>query len=176
MNNQILKIISSLKGSLLGIGLEEDILLDAIENNENIQTCYLLTPKNSNNKKFNLTKRGRNKKINIKKVRKHFKKKSLNNIICNYKAIKQFQKSFIPNSVYLNNRDLYIYGSKEDIKLLKQKYQRYTKNIEIIHTDEGNILKVNNKNTKTNFFKDTFYKIKDTTSEILDILTDLLIN
>ena len=42
MNNQILKIIKKLKGSLLGIGLNEENLLDAIENNDNIQTCYLL--------------------------------------------------------------------------------------------------------------------------------------
>ena len=174
--NDIVKIINNLKGSLLGIGFDDNILLDAIENNNNIQTCYILTPKNIGNKKFTLTKRGRNKKINIKKIKKHFKKKSIDNIICKYEVIKPFQKSFIPNSIYLNKKYLYIYGNKQEINILKQKYQRYTKNIQIENLENISILKVNNTNTKNNFFKDNYYKIKDTLSDIIELLTDLLIN
>lgn len=176
MNEQILKIINNLEGSLLGIGFEDNLLLDAIDKNDKIHTCYLLTSKKINSKNFSLTKHGRNKKINIKKIKKYFKKKSLNNIICNYKIIKQFQKSFIPNSIYLNNNNLHIYGNKKDLENIKNKYQRYTNDIEIIHSENGSILKINNQKTKNNFFKDTFYKINDTASDILETLTDLLIN
>ena len=42
MNKQILEIINNLKGSLLGIGLNDNTFLDAIEQNNNINTCYLL--------------------------------------------------------------------------------------------------------------------------------------
>ncbi len=176
MNEQIKNILKKMQGSLLGIGFDNDDLLDIIENNDNIHTCFLLTPKKINSKNFNMTKHGRNKKINIKKIKKHFKKKSIDNILCNYKTIKQFQKSFVPNSIYLNNHNLYIYGSKREIKNLQKKYQRYTNNTEIISSDDGCILKVNNKNTKNNFFKDNYYKIKDTASEALDLITDILIN
>ena len=176
MNKKLIDIINNLKGSLLGIGFEESSILDAIENNENIHTCYLMTAKSIKSKKFSMTKHGRNKKINIKKIRKYFKKKSINTIICNYKTIQKFQKSFVPNSVYLNSEDLYIYGTKEELTLLKEKYQRYTNEIQFISLEEDTILKINNQNTKTNFFKDSYYKIKDTASEVTELLTDLLIN
>lgn len=176
MNNQILKIIKKLKGSLLGIGLNEENLLDAIENNDNIQTCYLLNNISLTGKKFNITKRGKNKKINIKKIKKYFKKKSLDTIICNYNIIKQFYRSFIPNSIYLCHKTIYIYGSKEDLKQLKNKYQRYTKNIELNKYDENYLLKINTQNTKNHFFKDLLYKTKDFGSDAANLITDLLIN
>ena len=37
-----------MQGSLLGIGFDNDDLLDIIENNDNIHTCFLLTPKKIN--------------------------------------------------------------------------------------------------------------------------------
>ena len=176
MNNQILKIIKNLKGSLLGIGLNEENLLDAIENNDNIQTCYLLNNISLTGKKFSITKRGKNKKINIKKIKKHFKKKSLDTIICNYNIIKQFYRSFVPNSIYLTSKTIYIYGSKKDLEELKNKYQRYTKNIELNKYDENYLLKINAQNTKNHFFKDLLYKIKDFGSDAANLITDLLIN
>lgn len=176
MNEKILKIINNLQGSLLGIGFEDSTLLDAIENNDNIYTCYLLTQKNLNSKKFNMTKKGRNKKINIKKIRKYFKKKSIDTIICNYETIKSFYRSFIPNSIYLNKDTLYIYGKKEDLENLKLKYQRYTNDIEIEKTNDGHIMKINNQNTKNKPIKDTLFKLKDFGSDTVEIMTDLLIN
>lgn len=176
MNEKILEIVNQMKGSLLGIGITDTDVLDAIESNDGIHTCYILSNLSLTGKKFSMTKRGRSKKVNIKKIKKQFKKKALDNVICNYDIIKQFQRSFVPNSVYLNNGYLYIYGSKDEIENLKQKYQRYTNDIEMIETEEGSIMKVNNKNTKNNFFKDTLFKIKDFGSDALEFLTDLLIN
>ena len=75
MENELLKIIKKIKGSLLGIGMTESILLDAIEENDNIDTCYILSNVSLTGKKFNMIKKGRNKKINIKKLKKKFKKK-----------------------------------------------------------------------------------------------------
>ena len=176
MNEKLLQIINNLEGSLLGIGFEDNILLDAIENNNSIHSCYLLTKKNPSSKKFNMTKKGRNKKINIKKIKKQFKKKSLDTIICNYEVIKPFYRSFIPNSIYLNKGTLYLYGEKENLENLKPKYQRYTNDIKIEKTDDGYIMKINNQNTKNNFVKDTLFKLKDFGSDAIDIMTDLLIN
>lgn len=176
MNKQILEIINNMKGSLLGIGLNDGTLLDAIESNDDIHTCYILSNLSLTGKKFSMTRRGRNKKINIKKIKKYFKKKSLDNIICNYDIIKQFQRSFVPNSIYLNSGYLYIYGSKTEIESLKQKYQRYTNDIEISSSEDGFIMKVNNENTKNNFFKDTLFKIKDLGTDVIDFITELLIN
>ena len=107
---------------------------------------------------------------------KYFKKKSLNTIVCNFDIIKKFQRSFVPNSVYLNNGTLYIYGQKKELENLKLKYQRYTKDISIEKADDFYIMKINNQNTKNNFFKDTFFKIKDFGSDVIELITDILIN
>ena len=176
MNEQLLKIIKNLKGSLLGIGITDDSILEAIEKNDDIHTCYILSTLSLTGKKFSLTKRGRNKKVNIKKIKKYFKKKSLDTIICNYSTIMQFQRSFIPNSVYLNKGSLYIYGEKADLESLKKKYQRYTKDIEIKKLNKGFIIKINNQKTKNHFFKDLFYRSKDLAIDIIDLVTEILIN
>lgn len=176
MNKQMLEIINSLKGSLLGVGINDDAILDAIEQNDNIHTCYLLTDISKTGKKFSMAKHGKNKKINIKKIKKYFKKKSLNTIICNFNAIKQFQRSFVPNSIYLNNETLYIYGEKEELENLKIKYQRYTNDISIKKADSLYIMQINNQNTKNNFFKDILFKLKDFASDTTEFITDILIN
>ena len=176
MKDLILKEIKSMKGSLLGIGIDDLDMLDEIEENDNIDTCYILSSNQTGIKKFNFYKKGQNKIINIKKIKKYFRKKSLNNIICNYDTIKKFMKGFIPNSVYLNNGTLYIYGNLKDLKNLKERYNRYTNDTELIKNNKEFLLKVNNKNTKNNVFKDLIYKIKDLFDEIIDFLTDLLIN
>ena len=176
MNEEILNIVNKMKGSLLGIGITDTAILDAIENNNDIHTCFILSNLSLTGKKFSITKRGRSKKVNIKKIKKQFKKKSLDNVICNYGIIKQFQRSFVPNSIYINNGYLYIYGSKTEIESLKKKYQRYTNDITINETKDGFIMKINNQKTKNNFFKDALFKIKDFTSDTLELITDLLIN
>ena len=176
MENELLKIIKKIKGSLLGIGMTESILLDAIEENDNIDTCYILSNVSLTGKKFNMIKKGRNKKINIKKLKKKFKKKSLDTVICNYDIIKQFYRSFVPNSIYINKEYLYIYGNKKDLENLSKKYQRYTKDVELLENKENYILKINNTNTKNKFFKDKIYRIKDFSIDAVDFITELLIN
>ncbi len=176
MDEKLLQIVKKAKGSFLNIGLTDNQLLDAIEQNDNIDTCYLLSNASLTGKKFNVIGFHRNKKINIKKIRKYFKKKSLDTVMCNYEIIKQFRRSFVPNSVYINKEMLYIYGNKDELEEISSKYKRYTSDIELIKTKDKYILKVNNKNTKNNFFKDNFYKTKDFISDSLDFITELLIN
>ncbi len=176
MNKQVLEIIEKIKGSLLGIGLEDETLLDAIEENENIKTCYLLSNLSLTGKRFSITKHGKSKKINIKKIKKQFKKKSLDNIICNFDIIKQFYRSFIPNSIYLCNKTIYIYGKKQDLEKIKPKYQRYTNKIVIEESENDSVMKINVQNTKSHFFKDASYKIVDFASDSIELITDILIN
>lgn len=165
-------ILESLKGSVLGIGIDES-LLDIISENENIHTCYIMTDK-TQNKNFNYFGKGRNKKINIKKIRKVFKKKKIDYIICNYNVIKPFIRRFISNSIYINKEKLYIYGNKKDLKELESKYKRYTNDVKLEDNKDMSILIINNKNVKTNFFKDKKYIIKDAFESGLDILTNFL--
>lgn len=177
MKENIIKEINKMKGSLLGIGIDDPSMLDAIENNEKIDLCYILSNGGkTESKKFKLFKRGRTKKISIKKLKKHFRKKSLDNILCDYKVIKKFYRSFVPNSIYINKGKLLIYGNIKELDKIKEKYERYTNDIKIEKTNKTFLLIINNKYTKTNIIKTRYYKIKDLLNDSLDYLTDFLTN
>ncbi len=176
MEKFILKKIKTMQGSLLGIGIQSEKIKEAIQNNKNILTCYLLEESSSplNKKKLKLKEKKRT--INIKKIKKVFKKKRIDNIICSYQTIKPFLKTFVRDSVYINKGDLYIYGSKDDLYELKNKYQRYTTNIEIKEEKTTSVLIVNNQTTKNNRLKDIGYWWLDTGTAIADFLTMILVN
>lgn len=177
MINEIIKEVKSIKGTVLGIGIEDKKVLDEIEKNKNIQLCFLLNNyKKNTNKKFKLNKKGKTKKINIKKLKKHFRKKSFDNIICNYETIKKFYKSFVPNSIYINKGKLFVYGNIKYLENIKEKYERYTSEIITNKNNKNFLLIINNKDVKTNIIKTNYYKIKDTLNEILDYLTEFLTN
>lgn len=177
MKENILKEIKSMKGALLGIGIDDATMLDAIEENKKIDLCYILSSGGkTENKKFKLYKRGRTKKINIKKIRKYFRKKSIDNILCDYKVIKKFYRSFVPNSIYINKGKLLIYGDIKELDKIKEKYERYTNDIKIEKNNKTFLLIINNEKAKTNMIKTNYYKIKDTFSDAIDYLTDFLTN
>lgn len=177
MKEKIIEEIEKMKGSLLGIGINDEIILNKIEDNDKINLCYILSNGGKEkNKKFKLLKKGRNKKVNIKKLKKYFRKKSIDNIICDYNVIKRFTRSFIGGSIYINKEKLYIYGSINDLNQLKEKYEKYTKMIELIKNNKSFLLIINNQKAKSNIFKDGIYKIIYILSDGLEYLTDLLIN
>lgn len=177
MKEKIIKIIENMEGSLLGIGLDDDKILDKIEENEKIDLCYILSNgSKSSDKKFKLFKKGKDKTVNIKKLKKYFKKKSIDNVLCDYNVIKKYIRSFQAGSVYINKGKLIIYGSIKDLNNLEKRYKRYTKDVKLDKNNKAFILTVNNKNTKSNILKDLFYKISDLINDIIDYLTFLLTN
>lgn len=177
MEEEIIKEIKRMSGSLLGIGIDDKSILDEIEKNDKIDLCYILSNNfgGTSKKRFNIFERGKRKTVNIKKLKKHFKKKSIDNIICNYNIVKPFYRPFVSNSVNINKGKLYLYGNKKDKEKIKEKYLRYTKDIKDIEIKNKFILIINNKKSK-NTYKDIIYKIKDFLEDTIDFLTDLLIN
>ncbi len=176
MIDYLQKQINNMEGSLLGIGITSDKLKKAIEKNDKITLCNLLeeNTKKTKKKKFSVLNKPRT--VNIKKIKKVFRKKRVDNIICNSKTIIPFQKTFVRDSVYINKNKLYIYGKKEELETLKTKYNRYTKEVELKKEGNEYILIVNNKNTKNNKIKDIGYWWKDTGNSFLDFLTLILTN
>lgn len=177
MDNELVKVVKNLKGSLLGIGIENEKVINEINKNNSILTCFLL----ENNKKRSVSKlsfSGKRKKANIKKLKKTFGKKRLNNVICNYEYSKKFMRQFVPGSVAINNGKLYLYGSMtdEEVENIKRKYNRYTKDIEIKKDKDECLIIINNENTSNKFFKDKLYSLMDFGENFMDILTNLLIN
>ncbi|MBR2833163.1 MAG: hypothetical protein IKE75_01860 [Bacilli bacterium] len=172
---KLIEYIKKMEGTTLGIGIELEKIKDTIQKNDKINTCYLLEESFSFNKKkmkiFEKTKT-----VNIKKIRKVFKKKRIENLICNYKTISPFVKTFVKDSVYINKGKLYIYSNSENCKEIAEKYKRYTADIKIEKSDDYYIIIVNNKNTINSKLKDIKYWWQDTISNLADILTNILVN
>lgn len=167
MNKEINNIIKALSGNVLGIGLSEEASKQ-IEKNEKIIECNLLN--SYSKKKFTGIKKG--KTIKIKKIRKVFKKKKVDYIICNYTEISNYLNTFIKDSIYINKSKLYFFGEVgED---LIKKYRRYNTNISIHKFESNSIVEIDTTLAKNNFFKDQFYRIFDWFSKAIEVIGDIL--
>ena len=103
--NKLKNIIKNLSGNVLGIGLDEDFT-NLIEKNDKIIECNLLNSYTKGKFKKSFFK----KTIRIKKIRKVFKKKRVDYIICNYDEIKDYLNTFVKDSIYFNKGKLHFYG------------------------------------------------------------------
>lgn len=180
---KIYDITKCASGNVLGIGVDE-YMSKILEQNELVLNCNLLdsctaTRINQTKKeKKEQEKKKKLKKIRIKNIRKIFKKKKVDFIICNIESIKKYLKTFVKDSVYINKDMLYIYNIKdEDLKEeLIKKYRRYTKKVEVIKDEKTYILKIDNKDSKTNIIKDSLYILIDTFIQLINIISDILMS
>ena len=176
MEKFIISQIKEMEGNLLGIGINNEKIKKAINKNNKINICNLLKKKKKGFGKHKLASNKHGRKVNIKKIKKVFRKKRVDNVICNLETVKPYLKTFVRDSVYINKGKLYIYGSFEDLNELTIKYQRYTKDIKIEKEGKVSILIVNNQNTKNNKLKDIGYWWADTFTAFVDFLTLILVN
>jgi len=171
MKKELIKLINSFKGNVLAIGIDDN-LADAIDKNDLITNCDILNYVSSKTD-YKETKQKKMKTIDIKKIRKIYKKKKIDYIICEYNQIEKYLNSFVKDSVYINSSKLYFYGNFNEQLLLK-KYKRYTNNINLIYHKKDVIIEIDNTNTKNNIFKEFFYKIIDGVSNLIEIIGDVL--
>lgn len=165
--NKLKTIIKKLSGNVLGIGLNED-LTTLIEKNNNIIECNLLNSCVKGKFKKSFFK----KTIRIKKIRKVFKKKNIDYIICNYDEISKYLNTFVKDSIYINKGKVYFFGNI-DVDLLKLKYERYDVKINLINK---NIIEIDTSLAKNNFFKDNYYRLVDFKNHLIEIIGDVLMN
>ena len=173
------EICEDLKGTFLSIGLAYPTVEKVLEQNKKITCGYLLN--------FDGKKRGKGKdkdqvtgkmrKISIKKLRKTFKKKSVDTIMCYYQDIEKYMRFFVADSVYINCGKLYIYGKKKEFVLedLKGYYDRYQTKIEITEYDEDFLIEIDNTKAKNNWLKDKGYRIKDAITYYVNCIGDFLV-
>lgn len=172
INNYLYTNIKKMEGNVLGIGLNHPKLLEALDKNESIIECNLL---NSYIEPSN--KKGKSKKVQVSKIRKKFKKKNVDYFICRYESVPNIMNILIQDSIYISKKYMYIYASdKEKIEKIKKKYERYQVEIETIKCQDGTILKIECNKAKNYFWKDKIYKVIDYLSNLIDIITELLIN
>lgn len=174
MKKELLKYIKSLEGSVLGIGITDDEILETLDNNNKISVLSILNL-NERSLKNKKTENKKNKKINIKKLRKTFKSKTVDNIICDYETIEKYLKFFIKDSVYVTKKSIYIYGNinKYYLNLLKKRYSRYNVIIDIISDDTSFNIIIDVDNAKNNYFKDKYYYFIDTMFNLIEVIGDV---
>ena len=177
MENEIKKIIKKLSGSVLSIGLSEN-LLSELNNNDKILELDEIGFNDSKKGSIKTAKKvKKRKRINIKKLRKIYKKKGTNYIICNYEIIKKYMRFFIKDSVYINNKKLYLYGTSiKEVKQIISKYKRYNVLVKNTENKDYFVLEIDNTSSKNNIFKDFIYFIIDTFELVSDLIGNFLIN
>ena len=171
-NKEIKKLIKNLDGTLIAIGLEDKELIEAIEKNDKITDCKLLNSiEFEENQKVRWKRR--KKYVALKKIRKKFKKKKHDYMLINYKHVAFCLKYIIKDSIYVTKKELYFYNiNEEEIELLTKRYQRYRVTIE----EQKGILKINVEEATNHFFLDFCYFIGDTFYNMIEILSEILIN
>lgn len=175
--SELKKICVNFSGNVLTIGLDFSTVENVLEKNNKIFNSYCMSFNGKKKtKKFENGRRG--KTVSIKKIRKIFKKKRIDYIICNIEDINRFLRTFIKDSVYINKNMLYIYGPKKDIDLemLEKRYGRYNTKIEVLEFEKEILITIDNSKSKNNIFKDFFYNISDLGYSLVNLIGDLLIS
>lgn len=176
--NDLKKVCKEISGNVITIGMDYKTVLDVLDKNEKIINLYSMqfNGKKRSRKKEKGRKRG--KIVSIKKIRKIFKKKKIDYIICNIEDISRFLRTFIRDSVYINKTKLYIYGSKNniDLELIEKRYNRYNVVINVTEYDKDVLVEIDNTKAFNNIFKDILYNIIDIFYSIYNAIGDLLIN
>lgn len=168
---EVIKLVEEFNGVVLAIGINEKIS-NAINKNKNIIKCDVLNYV-SNKKEEKLARAKRLKTISIKKIRKIYKKKKVDYIICEYSQIEKYLNTFVRDSVYINSNKLFFYGEVNDELILK-KYKRYTSLIKVTKKNKNCIIEIDNTNTKNNIFKEFIYKIVDGANNVIEFIGDVM--
>lgn len=166
--------IKDLKGYVLGVGILKNKILTELNKNDYVEV-NILTNNNisipaSSKLKPDSSKKG--KKIVIKKLKKYFKKKKPDYIICNIDDVKSYLKYFVKDSLYITKQRIYIYSDSKDVDLkdIEKKYLRYTKSVEIIN----DAILIDTTNYNPNIFKNACYYFVDTLVAIYDFIANVI--
>ena len=110
------------------------------------------------------------------KRRKKRPEKKINYVISNISDINPYLPRFIPDSIYITNSVIYIYGNINfDYEKVIKKYRRYTNKIETIVANDMFFIKVDVGNARNSFFKDKIYFIIDNLEVFADKIGDILV-
>lgn len=183
MKKELVNEIKKMDGTFLGIGLDEKLI--NIINDMPFSKITFLESKDEGKKlkrkseKQNYFKSfftfDKQETVNLKKMKKSFKKKSIDNILCNYKYVKKYLKNFVPDSVSLTSKKILIYGDG-NIDDILYRFKRLTKNVKVIEKNKQFLIVVDTKDIKNNKLRDLYYYILDSVSSILNFVADILID
>ena len=167
--------IKKMEGNVLALGID-DKLINVLKKNKKVNAFEISKSERFSlfqKKKRKLTSSG--KIINIKKLHKYFKKKSINYMIIDYEQILKHYKYVFKDSIYLSNGKLYFYVTADIDTDYLLKYKRYNSKISIKEYDNTKLIIIDNSNAKSNMFKNILYLISDTFNNLLDFISNIIV-
>lgn len=166
--------IKKMDGSLLCIGVKEESLLKSISKSPLLQSQFLNIP-TLKEKKFSF--KNNQKMVSAKKLRKKFKKKKTDYMICHTSDIMSIQKQFWKDSIFLIRKKIYFYGKiKELPDDFIKKYKRYNATIGYEYFDTDYLITIDVCHSYTHVLKDIWYTITDTVVQGYEIVGDLFMH
>lgn len=166
--------IKKMTGNVLAIGIDEK-LANTIKNNNRVDAYEI--SKTERVPVFQKKKRklNRGKTINIKRLPKYFNKNSIDFIICNYEQIIKYYKYVFRDSIKLSKGKIYFYAKKDVDMDYILKYKRYKSKIEIKEYEKSKLIIIDNKEAKTNLFKNIIFYISDTFCNFIDFISNIMV-
>ncbi len=171
--------IKDFKGFVLGIGYLKDKILKEMDKNDYIEVSLLTSNFAEATKKSLVDKEIRKRKkkgktVYIKKLKKSFKYKRPDYIVCNINDVNNYLKYFIKDSLYITNQKIYIFseGDKVELENIVKKYKRYINTVE--YDPKNNYIIIDTSNYYNNIFKNAWYFIVDTFISIYDSIGNVL--
>ncbi len=171
----------NLKGSVLVIGFDDDSkFVKDLKSNKNLNIVYTLTSNiKGKNKKTKKKKKKLNgeRNIDIKKLKKEFRKQTFDYIICDFDTISPFFRSFIKNSILLAKEKVYLYieGTDYDHDQIFYRYERYGAKVFKSGVKEEYLFEIKVNNVKVPFYKSFGYWFKDIGYDFVEFIGNILI-
>ena len=169
--------IKDLKGFVLGVGYLKEKIMKEIDKNDLIEVDLLtnddiVVSSKKTIKSDSNDKKKKGKSVSIKKLKKVFKKRRPDYIICNIDDVKAYLKYFIKDSMYITNQAIYVYSDSKDTDLndILKRYRRY---IDTVEYDNEYIL-INTTNYHSNMFKNIYYFIIDSFINLYEYIGSFL--
>ena len=173
----LLDKIKNFKGNTLLLGIDDEKITKDLMKNKNVHLFEIeLYKKRRIFKKDKSKEKATGKKVNIKKFRKIFKRKSIENVVINLDNMYDYYKYMASNSIDICNNKIYIYGNKELVTTssIVKKFNRYNTKIEVITDDKNYLIIVDASLAKYNLIKEKFYVIIDTFINLGDMISYFL--
>lgn len=161
-----------LKGNVIIIGTYADSLIKKLEKNDSVTSLTILGEEKilKKTKVSKLSKNNKQKIIGINDFRKTFKKNKVDYIICDYSKISKYIKKFVKDSIYICKGKIIYTGEFNAYKLNKM-YKRYDTKI----TEQDRFIEIDLSKAKNKPFLEKMYYIGDLSSEISDLISDVLV-
>lgn len=171
-------LLKAVEGNVIVIGIRDQHLLEVLDASDKVDFCYTLnadTEEETKKKRWGIS---REKTISIKKFRKVFKKKRIDNIICNIEDMEKYLKIFVKDSVYIGRGKIYYFGKirKIDQAKLSDLYKRYKITYHEEKLKDGKIVEIGLKDAKTYRIKEILYRIHDVVVSAANLVSDYLVH